>query len=121
MTTPEEPPPADMPTDLPWVLTPARAAELLRTAGLEDITECALRTRAYRKQIPFHRNGHRARHDTVPLLDQALVVQPGSSNAKPPKKSLPSSGRGYRYRSAASRETGNRGVVPQCVPHEAEG
>jgi hypothetical protein len=44
---------------LPRIMTPARAAELLRDIGLEDITECALRTRAYRKQIPFHRNGHR--------------------------------------------------------------
>jgi hypothetical protein len=41
------------------VFTPAQAAEVLRSAGLEEITECALRTRAYRRQIPFHLNGHR--------------------------------------------------------------
>jgi hypothetical protein len=59
MNTEEEPPPTDVSVELPRVLTPARAAEILRTAGLEEITECALRTPAYRKQIPFHRNGHR--------------------------------------------------------------
>jgi hypothetical protein len=41
------------------VFTPAQAAEVLRSIGLDEITECALRTRAYRKQIPFHLNGHR--------------------------------------------------------------
>lgn len=41
------------------VFTPKQAAELLRSIGLEGITECALRTRAYRKQIPFHLNGRR--------------------------------------------------------------
>jgi hypothetical protein len=41
------------------VFTPAQAAEVLRSTGLDAITACALRTRAYRKQIPFHLNGHR--------------------------------------------------------------
>lgn len=41
------------------IFTPARAAEILRSLGLADMTECALKTRAYRKQIPFHINGHR--------------------------------------------------------------
>jgi hypothetical protein len=44
---------------LTHVFTPAQAAAVLRSIGLEDITECALRTRAYRRQIPFHLNGHR--------------------------------------------------------------
>jgi len=44
---------------LTHIFTPAQAAEVLRSIGLDDITECALRTRAYRKQIPFHLNGHR--------------------------------------------------------------
>jgi hypothetical protein len=35
------------------------AAEVLRSLGLVEITECALRTRAYRKQVPFHLNGRR--------------------------------------------------------------
>jgi DDE family transposase len=41
------------------VFTPAQAAEALRSIGLDAMTACALRTRAYRKQIPFHLNGHR--------------------------------------------------------------
>lgn len=44
---------------LPKVFSPAQAAEVLRSLGLTEITECALRTRAYRKQVPFHLNGRR--------------------------------------------------------------
>jgi len=45
--------------DLPLLFSPAEAAAVLRDAGLRDMTECALRTRAYRKQVPFHRNGRK--------------------------------------------------------------
>jgi hypothetical protein len=41
------------------VYSPAQAAEILRSLGLEDLTECALRTRAYRRQVPFHQNGRK--------------------------------------------------------------
>ena len=41
------------------VFSPAQAAEILRDLGLEDLTECALRTRAYRRQVPFHQNGRK--------------------------------------------------------------
>jgi hypothetical protein len=41
------------------VFSPVQAAEILRSLGLEDMTECALRTRAYRRQVPFHQNGRR--------------------------------------------------------------
>ena len=41
------------------VFSPAQAAEILRSLGLEDMTECALRTRAYRRQVPFHQSGRR--------------------------------------------------------------
>lgn len=44
---------------LPHVFSPGEAARLLRAAGLTELTECALRTRAYRKQVPFHLNGRR--------------------------------------------------------------
>ncbi|MGH3409198.1 MAG: hypothetical protein ACRDRJ_42880 [Streptosporangiaceae bacterium] len=44
---------------LPQVFHPGEAARILRGLGLMDITECALRTRAYRKQVPFHLNGRR--------------------------------------------------------------
>lgn len=45
--------------DLPQVFSPADAADVLRSLGLTEITECALKTRAYRKQVPFHLNGRR--------------------------------------------------------------
>ena len=47
--------------DLPQLFTAAQAAEILRTLGLTEMTECALRTRAYRRQVPFHLNGRRIR------------------------------------------------------------
>ncbi|MGH3220787.1 MAG: hypothetical protein ACRDPY_19170 [Streptosporangiaceae bacterium] len=45
--------------DLPPVFLPVEAATVLRKLGLAEMTECALRTRAYRKQVPFHLNGRR--------------------------------------------------------------
>ena len=59
MSAHEEPTEVAQLIGLAPVFTPAQAAELLRSVGLDEITECALRTRAYRKQIPFHLNGHR--------------------------------------------------------------
>jgi hypothetical protein len=44
---------------LPQVFSPAGATKVLRDLGLTEMTECALRTRAYRKQVPFHLNGRR--------------------------------------------------------------
>jgi hypothetical protein len=44
---------------LPRVFSPAQAATILRGLGLADMTECALRTRAHRRQVPFHLNGRR--------------------------------------------------------------
>ncbi len=44
---------------LPQVFSAAGAAEILRDLGLTEMTECALKTRAYRKQVPFHLNGRR--------------------------------------------------------------
>ena len=44
---------------LPQIFAPRQAAEILRGLGLTEMTECALRTRAYRKQVPFHLNGRR--------------------------------------------------------------
>lgn len=41
------------------VFSPAQAAEILRSVGLDDLTECALRTRAYRRQVPFHLSGRK--------------------------------------------------------------
>jgi hypothetical protein len=55
----EEPGDAAHLIGLARVFTPAQAAAVLRSIGLDDITECALKTRVYRKQIPFHLNGRR--------------------------------------------------------------
>ena len=62
LQVPDEPPitAADLPAlGLPRVYSPAQAAGILRGLGLTEMTECALRTRAYRKQVPFHLNGRR--------------------------------------------------------------
>lgn len=56
----EEPPQQTANPDLlglPRLYAPRQAAGFLRDAGLASMTECALRTRAYRKQVPFHLNG----------------------------------------------------------------
>ena len=55
--------------DLPQLFTPAQAAEILRNLGLAEMTECALRTRAYRRQVPFHLNGRRIRFTASDLRE----------------------------------------------------
>ena len=92
MTTPEELLPTEIVTGLPRVVTPRRAAEILRRAGLEEITECALRTRAYRKQIPFHRNGHRIIFTIEDLCEiaQGTAYHPEAAEpAELPERSAP--------------------------------
>lgn len=59
MTTSEEPTTRDLNLNLTPVFGPAQAAEILSGLGLTNMTECALKTRAYRKQVPFHMNGRR--------------------------------------------------------------
>ena len=65
--------------DLPRLFTPAQAAEILRGLGLTEMTECALRTRAYRRQVPFHLNGRRIRFTATDLREivegQAATAQ----------------------------------------------
>jgi hypothetical protein len=55
--------------DLPQLFTPTQAAEILRSLGLTEMTECALRTRAYRRQVPFHLNGRRIRFTATDLRE----------------------------------------------------
>ena len=55
--------------DLPQLFTPAQAAEILRSLGLTEMSECALRTRAYRRQVPFHLNGRRIRFTASDLRE----------------------------------------------------
>lgn len=54
---------------LPQVFSPAAAAEVLRCLGLTEMTECALRTRAYRRQVPFHLNGRRIMFTATDLCE----------------------------------------------------
>ena len=70
--------------DLPRLFTPAEAAEILRHLGLPEMTECALRTRAYRRQVPFHLNGRRVRFTSSDLRE---IVE---GQARQPKDAVPS-------------------------------
>lgn len=65
---------------VPRVYSPAEAAAILRHAGLREMTECALRTRAYRKQVPFHLNGRRI---TFTLSDLSEIAE-GRAHRPPP-------------------------------------
>lgn len=66
--------------DLPQLFAPAQAAEILRRLGLTEITECALRTRAYRRQVPFHLNGRRIRFTASDLRE---IVEGHARRPKP--------------------------------------
>lgn len=69
--------------DLPPVFEPRRAAEILRSLGLTGITECALRNRAYRRQVPFHRNGNRI---TFTLDDLREIAEGRASRPEPSER-----------------------------------
>jgi hypothetical protein len=68
------------PDDLPSVFEPPRAAEILRGLGLTGMTEIALRHRAYRRQVPFHRNGNRI---TFTLDDLKEIAEGQASRPEP--------------------------------------
>jgi hypothetical protein len=72
----------------PRLFTPLAAARLLRGLGLADLTECALRTRAYRKQVPFHRNGRRIVF-TIGDLQEIAEGQPCRPVPRPPCPATP--------------------------------
>ena len=107
---------------LPHVFSPAEAAQLLRQAGLAEITECALRTRAYRKQVPFHLNGRRiiftlgdlheiAEGDAHRPQPQATVTAPAGVPPPPPRRRprsrpAPTSGNPWRARRPHDGEPG---------------
>jgi hypothetical protein len=71
------------PLGLPQVFFPAAAAAVLRDAGLTGLTECALRARAYRRQVPFHRNGRRIVF-TLGDLREIAAGEPHASNHRTP-------------------------------------
>lgn len=81
-----EPDPTTVPSsldDLPAVFELPRAAEILRGLGLTGMTECALRARAYRRQVPFHRNGNRI---TFTLDDLKEIAQGQASRPEPQER-----------------------------------
>ena len=88
--------------ELPQLFTPAQAAEILRNLGLAEMTECALRTRAYRRQVPFHLNGRRIRFTTGDLRE---ILEGQARRPKPadPPQALPSRGRPPSRRLTAHR------------------
>ena len=83
MTGEDKPIEADQFHGLAPIFTPARAAEILRGLGLEEMTECALKTRAYRKQIPFHFNGHRV---TFTLADLREIAEGRACRPQQPEQ-----------------------------------
>jgi hypothetical protein len=110
MTGAKEPTEADQIHGLVPIFTPARAAEILRSLGLDDMTECALKTRAYRKQIPFHINGHRLIFTLADLREiaegRAFRPEPSSETDKT-EPAVPRAAAPRRRTSARTR------VVPQ--------
>jgi hypothetical protein len=66
--------------ELPPVFSPAAAANFLRDLGLAGMTECALRTRAYRKQVPFHLNGRRI---IFTLADLRVIAEGEACSPQP--------------------------------------
>jgi hypothetical protein len=71
---------------LPQLFTPAQAAEILRNLGLTEITEAALRSRAYRRQIPFHLNGRKI---TFTASDLREIAEGQARRPEPAAVSLP--------------------------------
>jgi hypothetical protein len=84
--------------DLPQIFAPAAAAEILRHLGLTEMTECALRTRAYRRQVPFHLNGRRIRFTAGDLREiveshprraqSADATSPRPTRSQPARRSM---------------------------------
>jgi hypothetical protein len=93
--------------DLPQLFTPVQAAEILRGLGLTEITECALRTRAYRRQVPFHLNGRRIRFTAGDLRD---IIEGHAQRPSPPSlpKPEPSAGRPTPRRAPRTAERPDR-------------
>jgi hypothetical protein len=75
--------------NLPQLFAPAEAADILRHLGLTEMTECALRTRAYRRQVPFHLNGRRIRFtaDDLREIVEGRAQRPEPADAAPPQPS----------------------------------
>jgi len=84
---------------LPQLFAPAEAAEILRHLGLTEMTECALRTRAYRRQVPFHLNGRRIRF----TADDLREIVEGQPRRPEPKDAAPQSAPRQAHRRSQAR------------------
>ena len=109
--------------DLPQLFTPKQAAEILRNLGLPEMTECALRTRAYRRQVPFHFNGRRIRFTVTDLRE---IVEGQAHRPLPVPVQDPASGTTPwplppRRRSTARRPTRSSGDQWRArTPHQLQ-
>jgi hypothetical protein len=92
--------------NLPLLFSPAQAAEILRRLGLTEMTECALRTRAYRRQVPFHMNGRRIRFTANDLRE---IVE---SQARRPTQASPAEATPVSDRRAPRRSSARNGQRP---------
>jgi hypothetical protein len=84
---------------LPRLFAPAEAAEILQQLGLPEMTECALRTRAYRRQVPFHLNGRRIRFTSGDLRQ----IAEGQARRPKPADTLPTQPRKQAHRRSSTR------------------
>jgi hypothetical protein len=99
---------------LPHIFSPVEAAQLLRNAGLAEITECALKTRAYRKQVPFHLNGRRI----VFTLDDLREIAEGEACRPAPcpgshRSAIPPTSPSATFVTAAGSSASRRMAGPQ--------
>ena len=103
--------------DLPLLFTPAEAAEILQQLGLPEMTECALRTRAYRRQVPFHLNGRRIRFtaDDLREIVEGQAQRPGAD--KTPYRNQPAGRRIDGHKPARPTIRRRPGALASHVPH----
>jgi hypothetical protein len=104
--------------DLPQLFAPAEAAEILRHLGLGEMTECALRTRAYRRQVPFHLNGRRIRFTASDLREivEGQARRPEPADAAPSQPSRRQAPRRSLARSADRPPQTWRARRPHATP-----
>jgi hypothetical protein len=102
---------------LPQLFSAAQAAEILRGLGLTDMTECALRTRAYRKQIPFHLNGRQIRFTIADLRE---IAEGQARRPNPPGSTRPAQALTPRT-AAVPRRSSARTTEPAPVRWRARG
>lgn len=109
---------------LPQVFSPAHAAEILRGLGLTEMSECALRARASRKQVPFHRNGRRITFTVSDLREiaegAALRPQPPAETVTPATVPPPAPRRRSSPRNGATTPGPWRARRPRDLPAGAE-